>query len=286
MKKEIPELKMQDVGGAELPYLYYEGGPRQILFAHATGFLPWLWHPIIEEFIPQYSAWAPYICNYRSCEPEKGGLSWDVIAKDLSTFCHGQKIEKPILVGHSMGATVLTIAVSAYGLKPRGMILIEPIFLPDEFYKTEISLKDHPLASKSIKRVNHWQSETEAMAYLKSRSFFSDWDDEVLNFYMQYGMEKQQAGDMRLTCTPESEAAMFMGGWSRDPWPLLTKIECPVLVIEGGKSPNIDLVDIKKAVSLLPQGTYGSVAEAGHLIPMQKPAEIAGIIKEFIAKLP
>ncbi len=286
MKKEISELKMQDVGGAELPYLYYEGGPRQILFAHATGFLPWLWHPIIEEFIPQYSVWAPYICNYRSCEPEKGGLSWDVIAQDLATFCHGQKIEKPILVGHSMGATVLTIAVSAYGVKPRGMILIEPIFLPDEFYKTEISLKDHPLASKSIKRVNHWQSETEAMAYLKSRSFFSDWDEEVLHLYMQYGMEKQQAGDMRLTCTPESEAAMFMGGWSRDPWPLLTKIECPVLMIEGEKSPNIGLVDIKKAVSLLPQGKYGSVAEAGHLIPMQKPAEIAGVVKEFIAKLP
>ena len=286
MKKEIPELKMQDVGGAELPYLYYEGGPRQILFVHATGFLPWLWHPIIEEFIPQYSVWAPYICNYRSCEPEKGGLSWNVIAQDLSTFCRGQKIEEPILVGHSMGATVLTIAVSAYGVKPRGIILIEPIFLPDEFYKTEISLKDHPLASKSMKRVNHWQSETEAMAYLKSRSLFSDWDEEVLHLYMQYGMEKQQAGDMRLTCTPESEAAMFMGGWSRDPWPLLTKIECPVLVIEGEKSPNIGLVDIKKAISLLPQGKYGSVAEAGHLIPMQKPAEIAGIIKEFIAKLP
>ncbi|RPH87053.1 MAG: alpha/beta hydrolase [Deltaproteobacteria bacterium] len=286
MNKEIPELKMQDVGGAELPYLYYAGGARQIIFAHATGFLPWLWHPIIEEFIPQSSAWAPYICNYRSCEPEKGGLSWNVIAQDLSTFCYGQKIEKPILVGHSMGATVLTIAVAAYGIKPRGMILIEPIFLPDEFYKTEISLKDHPLASKSIKRVNHWQSETEAMAYLKSRSFFADWDEEVLHLYMQYGMEKQQAGDMRLTCTPESEAAMFMGGWSRDPWPLLEKIECPVLVIEGEKSSNIGLVNIRRAVSILPQGQYGSVAEAGHLIPMQKPAEIAGIVKEFIAKLP
>jgi lipase len=285
MKKEIPELKKQDVGGAELPYLYYAGGARQILFAHATGFLPWLWHPIIEEFIPDYSVWAPYICNYRSCDPDKGGLSWDVIAKDLSTFCLAQEIERPILVGHSMGSTVLTIAAAAYGLVPRGMILIEPIFLPDEFYKMQISLKDHPLASKSIKRVNHWPSEDEAMTYLKSRSFFSDWDKDVLDLYVQYGMEKQQAGDMRLTCTPESEAAMFMGGWSRDPWPLLTKIECPVLVIEGEKSPNIGMVDIKRAVSLLPRGQYGSVAGAGHLIPMQKPGEIAGIIKDFMATI-
>jgi pimeloyl-ACP methyl ester carboxylesterase len=285
MKKEIPELKTQDVGGAWLPYLYYEGGPRSILFAHATGFLPWLWHPIIEEFTPGYSVWAPYICNYRSCEPEKGGLSWNVIAQDLSTFCHAQKIENPILVGHSMGATVLTIAAAEYGLKPCAMVLIEPIFLPDEFYKMTISVKDHPLASKSIKRLNYWQNEDEAMSYLKSRSLFSDWDEGVLQLYKQFGMEKLPEGDMQLACTPESEAAMFMGGTSRDPWPFLERIQCPVLVLEGAQSPNIGVVDIQRAVSLLPQGRYGSVAGAGHLIPMQKPAEIAGIVQNFIANL-
>jgi len=45
-KKEIPALKRQYVGRAELPYLYDEGEAPQILFAHATGFLPWLWHPM------------------------------------------------------------------------------------------------------------------------------------------------------------------------------------------------------------------------------------------------
>lgn len=276
---------MQDVGGAELSYLYYEGGVRQILFAHATGFLPWLWHPIIEEFTPEYSIWAPYVCNYRSCEPEKGGLSWNVIAEDISTFCRAQKVESPVLVGHSMGATVLTIAAAVYGVKPRGMVLIEPIYLPEEFYQTKISLQDHPLASRSIKRVNSWQNEDDAMSYLKSRTLFSDWDEEILHLYMKHGMEKLPAGSMRLTCAPESEAAMFMGGWSRDPWPLLGKIECPVLLIEGEKSSNIGLVDIRRAVSMLPQGQYGSVADAGHLIPMQKPVETASIIRKFIQTL-
>src|SRR5512145_2021078 len=264
MKKEIPELKHQDVGGASLPYLYYAGGPRQILFAHATGFLPWLWHPIIHEFVPEYSVWAPYICNYRSCNPYEGGLSWNIIAEDLAAFCRAQKIENPLLVGHSMGATVVTIAAAGFGLRPSGMILIEPIFLPDEVYQMTPSVKDHPLASKSIKRVNHWESEDQALSYLKSRSFFSDWDEEVLGLYKQFGMEKMPAGDMRLTCEPENEAAMFMGGWSRDPWPLLPEIPCPALVIEGEKSPNVGLVDIKRAVSLLPRGRYGSVAGAGH----------------------
>ncbi len=284
MNLQIPDLKHQDVGGAMLPYLFYEGGGPQMLFVHATGFLPWLWHPIIRRFVPRVSAWAPYVCNYRSCNPYEGGLSWDVVAQDLAEFCRSKQIEHPLVVGHSMGATVLAIAAGLYGLTPAKMILIEPIFLPDEFYRMKPSLKDHPLASRSIKRLNYWASEDEAMSYLKSRSFFADWDEEVLSLYKQYGMERLDAGDMRLTCTPESEAAMFMGGWSIDPWPLLPKISCPVLVIEGLKSSNVGLVDIQRAVSHLPAGHYGSVADAGHLIPMEKPSEVASIIEDFAAK--
>jgi lipase len=284
-KKEMPDLKMQDVGGADLPYLYYEGEASSILFAHATGFLPWLWHPVIKQLVPQNQIWVPYICNYRECDPEKGGLSWDIIAKDISTFCRSLKVKNPLVVGHSMGSTVLTIAAADYGIEPRGMILIEPIFLPEELYSMEATVKDHPLASKSIKRTNHWNNEEEAWAYLKSKSLFSDWDEEVLALYLKYGMEKQRAGDLKLTCTPESEAAMFMGGWSRNPWPLLDKLTCPVLVVEGEKSENKHFIDLKKAVSLLRHGKYKSVEGAGHLIPMQKPKEVAQIIKEFLAEI-
>ena len=284
-KKEMPDLKMQDVGGADLPYLYYEGEASPILFAHATGFLPWLWHPIIKQLVPQNQIWVPYICNYRECDPEKGGLSWDIIAKDISTFCRSLKVKNPLVVGHSMGSTVLTIAAADYGIEPRGMILIEPIFLPEELYSMKATVKDHPLASKSIKRTNHWNNEEEAWAYLKSKSLFSDWDEEVLALYLKYGMEKQRAGDLKLTCTPESEAAMFMGGWSKNPWPLLNKLTCPVLVVEGEKSENKNFIDLKKAVSLLRHGKYKSVEGAGHLIPMQKPKEVAQIIKEFLAEI-
>ncbi|HPC85622.1 MAG TPA: alpha/beta hydrolase [Smithellaceae bacterium] len=285
MKRDIPELKHQDVGGAELPYLHYPGGEKQMLFCHATGFLPWLWHPIIEAFSPEYTIWAPYICNYRTCDPHQGGLKWNIIAEDLGAFCRAQKIEHHVQVGHSMGATVSTIAASLFGVRPRGMVLIEPIFLPEEFYSLTPSVEGHPLASKSIKRLNYWQSEEDAHAYLKSRSFFTTWDDEILQLYKRFGMEKMPEGDMRLACSPESEAAMFMGGWCCNPWPLLEKIGCPALVIEGEQSPNVAFVDLKRAVSLLPRGEFGSVPGAGHLIPMEKPGEITAILKNFVAKL-
>ena len=105
-----PRILRQDIGDAEISYLSYDGGGPAVLLLHATGFLPWLWHPIIEEFGPEYSIWAPYICNYRSCDPHQGGLKWNIIAEDLGAFCRAQKIENHVQVGHSMGATVSTIA--------------------------------------------------------------------------------------------------------------------------------------------------------------------------------
>jgi pimeloyl-ACP methyl ester carboxylesterase len=76
-----------------------------------------------------------------------------------------------------------------------------------------------------------------------------------------------------------------MGGKSTNPWPLLKKLTCPVLVLEGEKSSNKEFIDLHRAVSLLADGRYKSVPNAGHLIPMQKPKETAKIIKEFLAEV-
>lgn len=283
VKRDIPSLNIHDVGGAELPYLYYEGEAPKLLFAHATGFMPWLWHPVIEELSPPARVWAPYICNYRDCDPERGGLSWDVIARDIISFCSSQNIDQHVAVGHSMGATVLTIASALFGMQPKGMILIEPIFLPEAFYTLDIQLKDHPLAAQSIKRKNRWKDENAALEYLKSKSLFAGWDEQMLQFYLQYGMDKQAEGELTLACAPRNEAALFMGGKSTNPWPLLKQLTCPVLILEGDKSTNKEFIDLPKAVKLLPEGRYRSVPDTGHLIPMQKPKEIANIIKEFLA---
>jgi pimeloyl-ACP methyl ester carboxylesterase len=107
----------------------------------------------------------------------------------------------------------------------------------------------------------------------------------MLEFYLKYGMEKQAEGDLKLTCSPRNEAALFIGGNSTNPWPLLKKLTCPVLIVEGEKSANKEFVDLKKVVSLLANGRYKSVPDAGHLIPMQKPKDVAKIIKEFLAEV-
>jgi pimeloyl-ACP methyl ester carboxylesterase len=280
-----PQTAVQAVAGAEVPYLLYEADGPPVVFLHATGFLPWLWHPLARRLSPPHCVVAPYFCDHREATPDNGGLNWLTLARDLADFYRGLNLASPFLVGHSMGATVMTLANALFGLTARGMILIEPIFLPEDFYRLRITVDQHPLAAKSIKRKNHWEDAGAVQTYLRSRSLFRNWNEEMLALYIRYGLKPGEAGGLQLACSPEREAALFMGGMQYDPWPELAKVTCPVLVLEGEVSDNRHFVDLPRATAAFPRGTHRVVAGAGHLIPMEKPEEVTEIIREFLASL-
>lgn len=276
-----PEVKHADIDGARLEYLYYDGDGPDIIMLHATGFTHWLWHPIARRIAGLGRIIAPNFCDHRQAKPEDGGVSWLTLAQDLCDLCKALAIEKPLLVGHSMGATVMTIANTIYGSPADKMIMIEPIYLPEQIYSAQLSIDQHPLASRSIKRRNGWLDRDEALKYLRSKPLFASWENEALELYLKYGMVTGDEGGLKLACSPRREAALFMGGISYNPWPLLDKIVSPTLIVEGEKSENRDYIDLKKAASLVQNGTYKLVEGAGHLIPMEKPGKTAAILQEF-----
>ncbi len=283
MKKE-PDISTCNIGDTEISYLDYEGNGPVIIFLHATGFLPWLWHPVARELSGTYRVLAPYFCDHRHAEPEDGGLEWFVLAEDLCAFCESMDIQKPFLVGHSMGSTVITLAsATSRSFNPEKAVLIEPIYLPEFVYDMQLSVEQHPLAAKSIKRKHTWESEDELREYLRKKKLFANWDSEMLDLYVRYGMNGTDAGGLTLSCHPRREASLFMGGAHHNPWPLLRGVTCPVLVVEGGESENREHIDLKKAASLFPRGEYLCVEEAGHLVPMEQPGTVVTIVKDFFS---
>ncbi len=83
----------------------------------------------------------------------------------------------------------------------------------------------------------------------------------------------------------ECDTGFFMGGANYNPWPLLSKVTCPTLVIEGEASENRAFIDLKKATRIFGQGAYKLVNGAGHLIPQEKPRESLEIIRSFCSPL-
>jgi len=281
-----PVLKTVDISGSHLQYLHYPANGPTIIMLHATGFLPWLWHPIARELNLKhsYEIIAPYFCDHRDADPNEGGFHWALLAEDLYCMCLQLDITNLHLIGHSMGAVVATLSHTVYKLNAQSMILIEPIFLPDPIYQTKMTVDQHPLAGKSIRRKNYWKNSDEAYQYLRSKALFKNWDDEMLTLYIKHGMMPQDSG-LTLACSPGREAALFMGGMHHNPWPLLDQVQCPTLVIEGGKSENQRVIDLKKAASIIPESSYQIVKKAGHLIPMEFPVICLDIFIQFLKSI-
>jgi len=280
MSKMNPDEKFVDIGDTIIHYLLYEGDGPSLVMLHATGFLPWLWHPIARELAGKYRIICPYFCNHRSADPEKGGISWMLLAEDLVNLCRCLKIDIPYMIGHSMGGALIAIAAGRSKMAIKKAVLVEPILLPREIYKIPMSLEDHPLAGKSINRRNSWKDTAQAKAYLNSKPLFKVWDEEMLDLYVAHGMVRAAAG-LELACHPRREAALFMGSMGYDPWPVLPDVKCPVLVLEGEHSENKGFIDFKKIAAAFPNGRHTVVQGAGHLIPMEKPKKIISILRSF-----
>lgn len=272
------------VGDTTIQYLVYEGRGPVMVFLHATGFMPWIWHPIAREFAADHKIIVPYFCDHRLSDPQQGGLSWMLLAEDLARFCEKLDIKSPLMVGHSMGGAVITLAAGKFGVPAKKMVLFEPIFLPSQLYNLPMRVEDHPLAGKSIRRKNAWEDRQSARQYLKSKPLFANWDEEMLDMYLNYGFTDAQGQGISLVCHPEREASLFMGSMAYDPWPIMPQIRCPVLILEGEHSENRLFIDLKKAAAHFPQGEYRLIKDAGHLIPMEKPGESFQIIRDFFKK--
>ena len=204
------------------------------------------------------------------------------LAGDLTNLCKRLSLKKPLFVGHSMGATVMTFAEAIHGLGASGLILIEPIFFPEHYYRSGVRAEDHPLVAKSLKRRNQWKSQSEVRTYLRSKPLFANWQDEFLDLYIQHGTIEREPFGLELTCSPQKEAALFMGGMPFNPWPAILQVRCPVLILEGEKSGNRAFIDLAMAASRFKEARLEIIADAGHLIPMEKPDEVLAAIQAFI----
>ncbi len=280
MNDQNPQALTLDLGEVDLQYLLYDGPGPDLVLVHATGFMPWLWHPIARALAKNFRVIAPYVCDHRNSDPYAGGLGWGLVADDLYQMCARLELQRPRIVGHSMGAAVAALTEALHGPLFERMILIEPIFLESQVFQMQISPERHPMAAGALRRRDGWESEDEAFAYLRSKAMFKTWDEEILELYVRHGMI-ESGGGLKLACAPEREAAMFMGAMHVDPWPLLPRVTCPTLLVEAALSANRNFIDHQKVVEVLPRGEFKVMEGMGHLAPMDQPAAVGAVIEEY-----
>ncbi|KAF0438661.1 alpha/beta-hydrolase [Gigaspora margarita] len=266
-------------------------GKISLIFAHATGFHKELWNPIIKLLHERRHRWNGGDMWSLDCSnhgdsamlnqdilPEK--FVWSDFARDILQLIDEAKIQKPIIgIGHSFGGTSMLMAEIFRPGTFASILVIEPILRPTVLDVFELTY------TTVTKRRDKWQDREAAHANFSKSKFFQSWDPEMLNLYVQCGLYELPSGEVTLKRSKNQEFCTFFYDKSdqHSTFHQMSKIQCPTLFVVGDNS-NFDYQDL--ALHKISQCQHSELisVDAGHLVPMEKPAQMAYIIEYFARK--
>jgi pimeloyl-ACP methyl ester carboxylesterase len=271
--------------------LEWESPAPTLHFAHANGFNALTYRTLLEPLAERAHIYAPDLRGHgMTTLPAQPGMAkgWRIYRDDLIRFLEMLPQRPLVLAGHSMGATA---SVMAAALRPdlvRGLVLIEPVFVPAGFAilgramrLVGIAPKKYDLIEKAERRRALFPSIDAAYEAYRERGIFKLWPEAQLRDYLEGGLLPADDGQMRLACAPRWEAEDFRETPLFIPH-LARQIVCPVTLLHGD-SPGSTCSDAQaKAFLRRKPDTYViKVRGASHFLPMEMP----GLVREEILSL-
>lgn len=141
-----------------------------------------------------------------------------------------------------------------------------------------------PLIQRALKRRRSWPNRQACFEQYRSKAFFANWSDPALWAYVQSATRLRDDGTVELVYPPEWEAHIF-ATMPTDVWGELPRLSVPALVIRGGSSPTFRPEAARRMARHLPGASFVTIPHAGHLVPMERPAETAEVILGFLTHL-
>jgi pimeloyl-ACP methyl ester carboxylesterase len=248
-------------------------GDGELVFAHANGFCKEVWHPVLEELDrPGYvSIDQP---GHGGSDPLPPPIDWWDFAHNVLAVLDHIGSDEPIGVGHSSGAAALAMAEIARPGTFARLVLVEPIIFPGPHRRQD----DHPLVRSALRRRVAFESRDAVMSSYRGRGPFVGWDERALLAYATHGFEATPAG-WTLRCSPEVEAEGFRAATAHGAWERLGEIACPVDLVAGVGSDTHFEEFARRQAGRFRRSTLHMVPDANHFVPMQRPAELARIIR-------
>lgn len=279
-----PVRKWISLDDGEISYQEWENAGPALHFAHANGFNAETYRVLLEPLASRFHIFAVDMRGHGfttlPADPD-GAEGWAPFCDDLIRFLDAVCPQQPlILAGHSMGAVTSLGVAAAVPSRVRGLVLVEPVLVPEEGIRP---LGDRPapnLAEMAAQRRGVFPSFEAALDAYRGRGAFKTWPDEVIEDYLKGGLLPiPGGGEVTLACKPRWEAKNFSNprrGASR----LVETLSCPVTILraEHGTAPQSEVDIITRS---RPSARVVSVRDASHFLPMEHPEIVRAEIRRI-----
>lgn len=256
-------LQWADSSGIRIAYEDEAGAGPALVFIHGYRMAGAVWNDVVEA-LPRGKYRTIRIDlrgGGRSDKPD-GGYALEDFAADVHAVLRAARVDRPVLIGHSMGGTIVQYLISRGRTDARAAVLVAPV------PASGIELDD---ASLAFFRQSITDAEAARQLYAGSVA-----DPGVVDRLMAISAD---------TCRAAAEQSL-------DTWRCadfaddLATVNVPVLIIGGARDGFFTEELLRREIlRRLSHGRFELVQGAGHFIPVEQPVVLARLVDEFVSSL-
>jgi pimeloyl-ACP methyl ester carboxylesterase len=217
--------------------------------------------------------------------PKNSGYGFEFMCSDLHEVIAQLKLETPVLVGHSWGASVVLEFAARYPDVVRGVIMIDGGFLTLNkrmtWEEAEQRLAPPKLAGTPLEVFRE-----------RVKSFSGERFSDELFEHVLGNFEVSPDQTIRPHLAFESHLRIVRAMWEENAEELYPRVKCPALFLPCVPPEPLD--DAAKqflrarregaelAAKLMPQAKVEWLNDSIHDVPLQKPKEVAERVRRFV----
>ncbi len=262
-REEAPELHLR---------VWDEGSPACFL-VHGFGEGGFVWDRFARALQPFGSAAAIDLRGHGDSGHDSGQRYTVSDHVDDVLFALDElRLERFVLLGHSMGAAVAIDIAQRLGERVLGLVVVDggPDPNPLTMHHILEQFRSQPRRYVSVE-----QYATRLMQLLPLAP------PEVLQELAWHALRSHEDGSFELKCDPQI-AEVPMGIDDDALWRALGTLHCPVLIVRGAASAGLSRTSAERMMTQLRCGELRTVPFAGHAVMIDNPAGFYSAVIDFI----
>lgn len=264
-------MKSIQIRGTEVWYAEAGSGTPLVL-VHGFPVDHSMWHGQIDGLAARCRVIAPDLRGFGRTPPDGECVSMEQFADDLAALLDGLHIVEPVvLCGLSMGGYIALQFWRRHRARLAGLVLCDTRAAADA---AETAVARRSTADRVVR---------EGPGFLADAMLPRLFSDEVRQGRPQL---IDSVRSVIMATSPAGIAAASRGMAERpDMTQSLAQIACPTMVIVGQNDVISPPAEMRGIAEAIPGATLVDISSAGHMSPLENPAEVNAALRAFLAKL-
>jgi pimeloyl-ACP methyl ester carboxylesterase len=277
---ELPESHHLVVGRMRLHYLDWGvKGRHPILFLHGGGLNAHTWDLVCLMLRHRYHCLALDQRGHGDSEWEPtADYRFDAQVADVEGFIEKLKLERPLLVGHSMGGFAAMGYAIRHAASMAGLVLVD--IAPEISMQGSLKIRDFIRMDREMDSVEDFVERALKFNPMRNR--------ELLRRSLLHNLRQQPNGRWAWKHDPNRMPQNFEHERDERKTMIMDNaqnIVCPTLVLRGSRSDVLTDESAKEFSESVPKGRWLRIENAGHTIQGDNPRALLDALDPFLKEI-